>query len=288
VLAYCLGLGKPAWILQVYSLLNVGFWLLLLAALGRFIGFQQPRDVFLAIAMLWSSGTLISIERALTDLPAAALGVLAVCCSRTWITSAFLLGSAALCKDTLALSFLAARWYEKGKRLDVKRILCSLLIMVVLLTLWVMYVQVNMKAGDNAGVNNFAFPLAALVNKFWKAAHDFVGVFLYAPVHLQAYFAFEILAPLSLVVQAIYLLAKPRIDDQVWRLGIGFALLLCLLGNSIWVEQNGYCRTLLPLTFSFNLLLHKHELGTRFAAWYVAGNVGLGWKCLEYLKNFLF
>jgi hypothetical protein len=82
----------------------------------------------------------------------------------------------------------------------------------------------------------------------------------------------------------MYLFVKPRFDDEAWRLGIGFVLLLYLLGNSIWVEQNGYCRTLLPLTFSFNLLLHKHEPGTRFTAWYVAGDVGMGWKCFEYLK----
>ena len=78
LLAYCLGLGKPAWILQVYSLLNVVFWLLLLAVLGRCFGFQRPRDILLAIAMLWSTGTLTSIEHSLTDLPAAVLGFLAV------------------------------------------------------------------------------------------------------------------------------------------------------------------------------------------------------------------
>ena len=97
--------------------------------------------------------------------------------------------------------------------------------------------------------------------------------------------AFELLGPLSLVIQAVYLIAKPRFDDEAWRLGIGFALLLCLLGSSPWVAQNGYCRILLPLTFSFNFLLHKHEPRTRFAAWYVAGNVGMDWKCLKYLKN---
>jgi hypothetical protein len=139
-----------------------------------------------------------------------------------------------------------------------------------------------------AGINNFSFPFVALAHKLWQAIHDFSGVFLQGPVHLQAYDLFEILAPLSLVIQAGYLIAKPRIDDQAWRLGIGFALLLCVLGRSPWVAQNGYCRILLPLTFSFNLLLHKHEPGTKFAAWYVAGNVGMCWKCFKYFKNYLF
>jgi hypothetical protein len=285
-LAFCIGLGKPAWILQVYALLNIVFWFLLLVALGRFIGFQRPRDVLLAIAMLWSTGTLISIERSLTDLPAAVLGVLAVCYGRTLITSACLLGGAALFKETSVLSFVAAHWYEKGKRLDMKRVLVSFLIMSLPIALWVVYIQFSMSADNNniGGTYNFAFPFFELVCKLWKATHDFAGVFPQGPVYRQAFFAFELLAPLSLVVQAAYLIVKPRLDDEVWRLGIGFVLLLCLLGNSIWVEQNGYCRILLTLTFSFNLLLHKHEQGTRFAAWYVAGNVGMGWVCLEYLK----
>ncbi|HJX30982.1 MAG TPA: hypothetical protein VJ624_03915 [Thermodesulfobacteriota bacterium] len=284
LLAYCLGLGKPAWILQAYALLNVVFWLLLLAALGRFIGFQRPRDVLLVIAMLWSTGTLTSIERALTDFPAAVLGVLAVFFNHQWITSAFLLGGAALFKETSALSFAVALWIDKGKRLDIKRNIVSVLIMGLPITLWFIYVQVTMTAGNNTGINTFAFPFASLVHKLWKASYDFAGVFLQGPDHQQTYFASELLAPLSLVVQAMYLFVKPRFDDEAWRLGIGFVLLLCLLGSSTWVEQNGYCRILLPLTFSFNLLLHKHEQGTRFAAWYVAGNVGMGWKCFEYLK----
>jgi len=284
-LAFCLGLGKPSWILQVYALLNVVFWLLLLAALGRFIGFHRLRDMLLAIALLWSTGTLTSIERALTDLPAAVLGVLAVFFNHQWITSAFLLGSAALFKETSALSFTAARWIEKGKRLDLKRIFVSIVIMLLPITLWVVYVHFRMSADNNIGeTDKFAAPFFELVRKFWKATHDFAGVFPQGPAHQQGYYVFEVLAPFSLAIQAAYLIVKPRFDDEAWRLGIGFALLLWVLGSGIWVEQYAYCRILLPLTFSFNLLLHKHEPGTKFTAWYVAGNVGMCWRCHEYLK----
>jgi hypothetical protein len=147
LLAYCLGLGKPAWILQVYSLLNVVFWLLLLAALGRFIGFQRPRDVLLAIAMLCATGTLNSIEHSLTDLPAATLGVLAVFFNHQWVACAFFLGGAALVKETAALSFAAAPLFKKGNPLNIKRVLVSLLIMVLPIALWFIYVQVTMTVG---------------------------------------------------------------------------------------------------------------------------------------------
>jgi len=89
-----------------------------------------------------------------------------------------------------------------------------------------------------------------------------------------------VLAPLSLCGQAAYLFFRPRFDDATWRMGIGFGLLLLLLGGSVWIEQFGYCRVLLPLTFSFNLLVHKYESGARLAAWYLGGNVGMFWMCM--------
>ena len=86
-LAYCLGAGKSASVLQIYALLNVAFWLLLLAAIMRFIGYTRPRDLLLAAALLWTTGTLTSVARALTDLPAVVLGVLAIYSSRRWVAS---------------------------------------------------------------------------------------------------------------------------------------------------------------------------------------------------------
>lgn len=173
LLAFCLGLGEPGWILQVYALLNVALWLLLLTALGRFIGYQNLKDVLLAIALLWSTGTLVSVARALPDLPAAVLGVLAIFLHQNWITAAFLLGGSALFKETAALSFIAIQYRDKRGGKGIKRIIISALIMLLPITLWVVYVQARMTTGSLGGSNNFAFPLSGFVQKLWETSHGF-------------------------------------------------------------------------------------------------------------------
>ena len=51
----------------------------------------------------------------------------------------------------------------------------------------------------------------------------------------------------------------------------------------MWVSQYGFCRVLLPLTASFNLLVHLHEQGRGHARWFLAGNVGMIWIILRVL-----
>ena len=86
---------------------------------------------------------------------------------------------------------------------------------------------------------------------------------------------FEVLCPLSLVVQALYLIARPRMNAPAWRFGIAFVLMLIFLSDAVWVKQFAYCRVLLPLTFSFNLLIHEYETGARYATLFALGNQGL-------------
>ena len=284
LLAFCLGLGKPAWILQIYALLNFAFWLLLFAALGRYAGYRRPRDLLLALALLWSTGTLISMARALTDFPATVLGFLAMFSCRHWLTTACFFGATGLFRETSVLSFAAAPWRDQQHGIDKKRLLVLILIMGLPLALWLIYVQAQLAAGAMAGNNqSFAFPLLGFVHKLTLAANNWMARPAGGPFDQQAVRAFEVLCPLSLVVPSAYLAIKPRLGSAAWRYGIGFALLFALLGDSVWEEQIAYCRALLPLTFSFNLLLHQFESGQRFTTWYLAGNVGLCWDALNCL-----
>jgi len=282
-LAFCLGMGKPAWILQIYALLNFGFWLLLLVMFGRFIGYTSLRDILLAVALLWSTGTLISIARSLPDFPAAVLSVLAVFSNNNWITSAVFLGAAGLVKETSVLSFTAVPLRSKPQGWDVRRLIISSLIIILPITLWLMYVHFRLPVGSVTGVNNFAVPLLGVAHKLRNGLYELAMGVVSTPMMLQGGRLFEVLAPLSLITQAIYLVSKPRISSQAWRMGIGFVFLLSTLGESVWVQQEAYCRVLLPLTFSFNLLLHKHASGSRFATWYLMGNVGMCYMLLQSL-----
>lgn len=274
VLAFCLGAGQPLWVLHVYALLNAGFWLILLATIFRYTGFHRPRDLFLACALLWSTGTLVSLSRALTDFPAVALGTLAVLCFRSRpLISAVLLSASGLVKETSALCFAAIPWDGSFRIRSLKKLIVPGLILCLPLLLWTAYVHVRIADATAARYENFDFPFFGIVQKIFGSLQELIAQ---GPAR-NGRRLFELLCPLSLLVQMLYLVMKPRWRSELWRFGIGFIALLALLGGDVWTEQNGYPRILLPLTFSFNLLIHRYESGWWLGLWYLLGNGGLCW-----------
>jgi hypothetical protein len=268
-------------VLQVYALLNFVFWLALLLGLYYFSGFRHFRDVLLAGSLLWSTGTLTSLARALTDLPATAISFLGVLLSRYWVGAPLSLGVAALFKETSALSFFAQLWPDpKRQSVGWARFFVACGVMAAPVIAWVLYVHLKLHSGAELGRYNFASPFAGISDKLIEAVFQ---VFAAGDRRGQFRLLFELICPLSLLVQSIYLLAMPRLNSPIWRMGAGFAVLLFFLGSGIWVEQYAYSRVLLPLTFSFNFLVHQYERGARFKVWYVLGNIGMSWMCLRIL-----
>src|SRR6185295_6808095 len=76
--AYAVGLGRPAWIIEVYALQNVACWLLLAWLLARWIPPASGRGLALWTACLFSHGVLWSVRFALLDAPSLVLTVCAV------------------------------------------------------------------------------------------------------------------------------------------------------------------------------------------------------------------
>jgi hypothetical protein len=274
LLAFLLGFGKPAWILQIYALLNFAFWLILLAAFYHFIGIKNKRDLLLAISVLWTTGTLTSLARALTDLPAAVLSVLAVFSNSKYVGSAFL-GTAALFRETSILSFFSIMWSDQKQKVVFRQLLAYCLIMTLPVMIWALYVNSQMSAGEALKIRNFSVPFFATLQKLYDSAREVLLGFPNRTIHSRIYLLFELLCPLSLVVQSVYFFIKPRIGSRIWRLGSGFAVLLFCLGGSIWVEQFAYCRSVLMLTISFNLLIHEYERDAAYYSWYISGNTGM-------------
>ncbi len=277
-LAMSLGFGRTAWVLNIYSVLNFFFWALLLGLLLHFIGLRRRRDVLLFIALLWTSGTLISCARALTDLPATVLGVAAALAPGSWLIPLCLLSAGALIKETSVLSFMAAPW-PTGGRDRVGRVFLSALLLVIPLLVWLAYVQVMMGSADSAGSGQFSWPFWGVLHKLGLGVEELLSGPRGMGVLVRN--AFEVLCPLSLCAQAVYLFIHPRLRAPAWRLGIGFAVLLLVLGSSVWAEYNAYSRVLLPLTMAFNLLIHQYEQGRTYGAWYTAGNIGMAWMLLR-------
>ncbi len=272
-LAFCLGLGKTAWVLEIYALLNFFFWLALLLVILKIVGYTRPRDLLLAFALLWSTGTLISVAKSLTDFPATALGALAVFSNGNYVMAALLLGTSGLVKETSVLSFAAVPWGRRRERLDVKHLFISTLILLLPITLWFIYVHVRIPSGLPLR-GNFTIPFFGIAHKLWSSLYG-LATGTDTTISKQLMILSESLAPLSLLVQATYLTFKPRFSSEAWRFGIGFVILFSLIGESIWVEQFAYCRVLLPLTFSFNMLIHEHEFNQGYLTWYLLGNGGM-------------
>ena len=274
-LANILGLGKPVAVLQVYALLNFVFWIILLLVLIRMITVDTLRGPLILMAILWSTGTLTSLSRSLTDMPAVTLGLIAVTTNRKWLSSTLLLTCGSLIKETSILSFTAIPVDGIFKKSGFSKVVISGVIMSLACYLWYIYVQQNITAHNAVNLLGISWPIVGFLSKIATAIPDFKNAWSHESLPQNIFKLYEVLAPLSLFIQAIYLLIKVRIKDQIWRFGVGFVLLMLILSMAVWKEQFAYCRVLLPLTVSFNLLIYKFESGKSFYSWFVAGNIGL-------------
>jgi len=281
-LAHLLGFGRPQVVLQIYALLNFAFWAALLAAFLRHVGLERPRDFLLAAALLWNTGTLVSLERALTDFPAMALGLVAVWQTSRKLTPAGLMSAACLVRETSILQILALGRPER-ERSGLTRLLVTWAIVLLPIAAWSVYVWWNVSPPAPPGRAHIALPFVSLATKLLAAGNDLSEVVRGSNQLFPK--TFELLAPMSLAVQAIYLIRHPRPSSRAWRFGVGFVALLFFVGHGIWVEQYAFCRIFLPLTAAFNLLVHEHEERTSYARWFFAGNVGMIWMLLEVLRG---
>jgi hypothetical protein len=105
-IAWAAGLGRPAWILQAYSLINVASWLLLAWLLVRVIPPDSSRGFALWGATLTCHGMLSSIRYALPDGPSALIIALAMVAftKRHAVLGSIVLGAAGLARETNLLA----------------------------------------------------------------------------------------------------------------------------------------------------------------------------------------
>lgn len=62
----------------------------------------------------------------------------------------------------------------------------------------------------------------------------------------------------SLTVQCLFFVLRPRWSEAWWRAGIGYAVLLAVLGEAVWEGYPGAAsRVLLPMTLAFNMLVPR-------------------------------
>jgi hypothetical protein len=278
--AYALGAGQPWYVLQIYALLNLAFWFLLLTVLLLHFGVDTWSKRLLCIGILWNAGSLISIGRALTDLPALCLGIIAVCWQEKPTNknsmSAYtqcgvrLMGSvvaslSVLTKETAILSlfsFLGSpirrRWWQ---------ITVTIVIILAPIGLWTIYVH-NTAGTDETSLGNFTYPLLGFANKLSDEWRKAFAEFPRLPL-------LELIAPWSIAVQVVWMIWKRSWRSPWWQFGAGFVCLAIMLGPWVWATQSAYSRCLLPMAVSFNVLLFQSSLSRKArGAWWVAGNLG--------------
>ncbi len=282
-LAFCLGLGKAELILQIYALLNFIFWGLLLIAIYFFTEFKRLRDVFLAISLLWTAGSLISVTRAITDLPAIFFCTLAVFYSSRYKTSSFFLSIASMIKETSVFGFtIPIVKFFKGK--EYKRISISLCIVFLPITFWIFYTRFFFPI-KFFGAGNLSVPFFPLMEKLYSSFSHLLIHYNSSDHNVLIDAIFEFICPLSLICQAIYIVVKRNLTSGEWLLGIPYVIIFLVMSKFLLTDQYGYCHVLLPLTFSFNLLLHKFETGKSYICLYFLGNIGMSYMILEFIKT---
>jgi len=272
-MAYVLGLGETAPILHVYALLNLAFWLVLVGALAYSMPFISARDLLCLAAILMGSGALVSIMRALTDLPSTTLGFLGTVSGEG--AAMALLPLAILTRPTSAL-FLTryaelplrnGRWGEVAVKVA--------LIMAVPV-LWNMYAihRLGLSSGTS---DNIKLPFQSWVHcvpERWHAFRALPANWEWKNVTEWESKLFDFLAPLCLMAQAAYFVVYRDWECRYWRMGAAFAVLYLCFSRATFDEYIATARCALPMTLAFNLRLRKQR-GKTFKWWWLAGNAGL-------------
>jgi hypothetical protein len=266
--AYIGGLGRPAWILEVYALQNVVAWLLLAGVLARWMPPTTPAGLALWAACLFSHGLLWSVRFALLDGPSLLLTALAIRLAENGrpFASAALVGVNGLGRETNLLGALALPLPRTWR--DWARLAGMGALVILPLLLWEDYLRSIYRSTIGAGADVLTRPGAALIFTLGGIARSVRAAGLFSPA------GFEVCVVAPLVVQAIFLAVRPRPKTPWWRVGAGYLLLFLVLDRVLLSPSTGaITRVMLPMTIAFNVLLAGESRPNRFWAWFFAGNL---------------
>jgi len=253
LVAHLLGAGNPWWTLQVYSLLNVAFWIALawllhvLTAAGGLTGLARW-----SVAML-GLGVLESVHLALTDLPAMVFivgGMICVQREQFWRAGA-LFAVAGLIRETSLLAAIAlAPVASKDWKLWSARS-GPMILAVLPVCLWALFVRQSTSAIlPTSGVANFDWPGAAIL----RHLADCIQTVLHGEPHYRHLFAPAL--ALGLAYQSFFIFKTARATPNSWTLmGVSFAILFWFLGENVWEGYWAVARACLPMVLAYCLTI---------------------------------
>ncbi len=265
-IAWVAGGGDPVRAVHAYVWLDVIGWIALAALLWRLLPCSDWRATVAWIGVMFATGTLVSVRLALPDLAALALtaaGLMQIEAGRRGGAAA-LLGLAGLARETAVLGAAALLPRSGETRRQRRRALGWAAATVVPLALWVCYLWLTV-GSSGPGLRNFAWPFTEWAKKLevvFAAART-------TPGHWLAVSSLGCILALS--TQWLYLALHPARDNPWWRTGAGYAVLMIVLGSSVWGDDlpGAAVRVLLPLGLAFNVLAVRARAPL---AWLLLGN----------------
>jgi hypothetical protein len=267
--AYIAGVGRPWWILQAYALQNVLSWIVLSVLLLRWFEPGNRRKTALWMATLFNGGLIWSVRFALLDGPSLlliALAVMALERGRSWIASS-VLGIASLGRETnlLAASILApSRWSWSAAAKSAMQVV----VVMVPLVIWFDYLYSLYRDRIYTSGSTISLPFAGLA---WKAGIVWTDA---AARGLRAFATASALTLASVMVQSVYVLARPAWRNPWWRLAVAYVTLLPFLGWPLWDGEPGtVARVMIPLALAFNVLLRDCRESRSFWPLLIGGNL---------------
>jgi hypothetical protein len=269
-LAWLGGLGRPAWVLNVYAALNPLFWLGFAVMMARLFRPYGWRGLAGFAAMLLTCGVIESMWGSLTDFPAWVLMTLAVMVGGT--TGAGVLALAFLTREVSALGVVGLFDFQPPWPAAFRKNLRLGLIVAVPFLLWFAYFTWRLHGMvAPAGGENMDIPLRAIGRKLREVAGairhgDIAWLQFYKSYTLHA--LFTIVATLT---QCAYVLTHRRWENRLWRVAAAFVPAFLCIGSPQWVSHFTVTRQALPITLGFNLLLAMRP-GRRWVIWFVLGN----------------
>ena len=268
--AYVAGFGKPARIVEAYALQNVVCWFALGLLAFHWFPPNTGRYVTLWLATGFAGGLLWSVRASLADGPSLlviALGVLAVERNRPWLSAA-LFGIGGLGRETNVLA-AAAQLEFKRTWGSVWRLALQLAVIALPLVIWFDYLYSLYRSRMFTAGGVMAAPLEWFFWR-WRAVVSDV-----AAAGWQAESRFTLLILVSLAVQALFIVVRPRWKDPWWRLGCAYLILMLFFGRPVWESDPSALRVLLPMNFAFNVLLTRVDRPYLFWPLVVAGNLSV-------------
>lgn len=269
--AWALGLGRPAWIMQVYAMQNVACWLVLAWVLTRWFPPLDFNNYVRWAGILFSLGLTQSVRSSLTDGPSFLFITLGLAfCERnrgTWAAGMFAI--AGLTRETSLLAFAALIDPAKRSPRDLGRLALLGVLTVAPLLCWMAYIHLHLEQPDVVGKENLALPFAGWAQK-WGVVFSMMGKNRWGWLML--------LLQVSLTAQAFFLFAWPAFSKPAWRIGVVFAVLMLCLGFAVWDGFPGAAsRTVLPMLLGFNILVPR---GRWWLALLLAGNLSAAYQPL--------